>query len=119
MAQRKPRGKTPIKLPMAQPDCCFDCPLCGLIPKDHPGKPKGSKETHVCLGTWEALTGRGIKVRASQRDGHHPLRRPCDTKWEAWLLLDRQYFLISDEAYIHYRLPFEHGLQFTIKFHNG
>lgn len=114
---RKPKGLTPIQLPLVQPDCCFDCPLCGLIPKGYNGKPKGSKETHVCLGTWEALTGRGIKICASNRDSHHPLRRPCDTRWEAWMKLDERCFLIPDEAYIEFRQPFERGLQFKIKFH--
>lgn len=106
-----------MQLPPEQPDCCLECPLCGLIPKDHPDRPKGSKETHVCLGTWEALTGRGIKVRASRRDSHHPLHRPCDTKWEAWMRLPERCFMLKDEAYLHYRLPFEDGLQFKIKFH--
>ena len=82
-----------------------------------PDKPKGSKETHVCLATWEALTGRGIKVRASGRDSHHPLKRPCDTKWEAWMKLPERCYLLPDVVYLHYRLPFENGLQFKIKFH--
>ena len=82
-----------------------------------PDRPKGSKETHVCLGTWEALSGRGIKVRASQRDSHHPLRRPCDTKWDAWMKLPERCFLLQDIVYLHYRMPFENGLQFKIKFH--
>ena len=101
---RKPKNRTPIQLPPEQPDCCFDCP-------------KGSKETHVCLATWEALTGRGIKVRASERDSHHPLRRPCDNKWEAWMKLPERCFLLQDIVYLHYRIPFENGLQFKIKFH--
>lgn len=115
---RKPKNKTPIHLLPVQPDCCFECPLVGLIPKGYAGKPKGSKETHVCLGTWEALTGRGIKVRASGRDCHHPLRRPCDLKWEAWAKLPGGYFMLPDEAYLQYRVPFENGLQFRIKFHS-
>lgn len=114
---RKPKGKMPVQLPMVQPDCCMECPLCGLIPKNHPDKPKGSKETHVCLGTWEALTGRGIKVRASQRDSHHPLRRPCDMKWDAWMKLTERCFMLNDVVYLHYRLPMEDSMQFKIKFH--
>ena len=114
---RKPHGQTLIRLPAQQPDCCFECPLCGLIPKDYAERPKGSKETHVCLGTWEALTGRGIKVRASAKDSKHPWRRPCDMKWAAWQKMQEHYFPIPDEAYIPYRLPFERGLQFKIKFH--
>ena len=51
------------------------------------------------------------------RDSHHPLKRPCDTKWEAWMKMLDRCFLIPDEAYLHYRLPFERGLQFRIKFH--
>lgn len=116
---RKPKNKTPIHLPFEQPDCCFDCPLVGLIPKDYRDKPKGSKETHVCLGTWEALSGRGIKVRASKRDVHHPLRRPCDLRWQSWAKLPGGYFMLPDEAYLQFRLPFEHGLQFRIRFHRS
>lgn len=114
---RKPKDRTPIKLPPEQPDCCFECPLVGLIPKGYKDRPKGSKETHVCLGTNEALSGRGIRVRASQRDSHHPLRRPCDNRWEAWMKAPERCFVIPDMVYLHFRLPFEDSLQFKIKFH--
>lgn len=52
---------TPIQLPAEQPDCCALCPLVGIIPKAN--RPKGTKETHCCLGTMEALSGRGIKEK--------------------------------------------------------
>lgn len=115
---RKPRGTTLIKLPPIQPDCCAECPLIGKIPKDQPGRPRGSKENHVCLGTWEAISGRGITVRASQKDVHHPLHRPCDLKYDTWLQLNDRMFAIPDAAYLKYRLPYEQGLQYQIKFHN-
>ena len=36
-----------VKLAIEQPNRCIDCPLLGLIPKQQ--RPKGSKESHVCL----------------------------------------------------------------------
>ena len=116
---KKPKNMTLMKMPAEQPDCCANCPLCGMIPKGYTGKPKGSKETHVCLGTMEALTGRGIKVLASKRDKNHPLRRPCDHKWDAWMKLPERMFSIPDELYLECRVPYERTLQFTIKFHKN
>ena len=115
---RKIRGKTMIKLPAMQPDCCVECPLLGLIPRTDTSRPKGSKETHVCLGTFEALTQRGTKIRASQRDSHHPLNRPCDLLYDKWLQLPERTFSIPDKAYIMYRFPYEQTLQLKIKYHN-
>ena len=107
-----------VQLPPAQPDCCADgCPLLGLIPKSTP-RPKNSKETHVCLGTMEALTKRGTKIRASQRDAHHPLHRPCDTRWEMWMTLPRRILNVNRQFYAECRIPYEATLQMQIKFHN-
>lgn len=114
---RKPKGMTLVQLPAMQPDCCFDCPLCGLVPKDY-GRPKNSKETHVCCGTMEALTGRGIKVKASAKDKNHPLRRPCDGFWDAWLQAPERKLGLPDEIYMRCIRPFRNSLQFRIKFHN-
>lgn len=106
-----------VVLPMVQPDCCAECPLLGLIPKGE--RLKGSKETHVCLGTYEALSGRGTKVRASGRDGNHPWRRPCDKKWGLWTTLPGRVFGYRSEYYLRYRLPVEQGRQMVIKFHGN
>lgn len=106
-----------VGLPMEQPDCCAECPLVGVIPKEQ--RPKGSKETHVCLGTHEALSGRGIKVRASRRDVHHPLRRPCDARWRMWVTLPGRQYALKKEYYQIYRLPYEQGMQMVIKFHGN
>ena len=57
------RNIVQLTLPPEKPDCCATCPLVGLVPKHL--RQHRSKETHVCLGTMEALTGRGIQVRAS------------------------------------------------------
>ena len=38
-------------------------------------------------------------------------------KWEAWMKLPERCYLLPDVVYLHYRLPFENGLQFKIKFH--
>ena len=47
------RNIVQIKLPPEKPDCCATCPLVGLVPKHL--RQHRSKETHVCLGTMEAL----------------------------------------------------------------
>lgn len=113
---RKPKNKTPVQLPIAQPDCCAECPLCGLIPKEE--RPFGSKETHLCLGTWHALNARFIRSRASAKDSHHPLRRWCDATWEAWITLPERMFILRDMDYTRYRVPYESSIQRTIIFHN-
>ena len=111
------RNIVQITLPPEKPDCCAACPLVGLIPKHL--RQHRSKETHVCLGTMEALTGRGIRVRASSRDSNHPLRRPCDNRWNAWMTLPGRKIGISNVSYIQCRIPYEQGLQLQIKFHNN
>jgi len=109
------RNIVQIKLPAEKPDCCATCPLVGLVPKHL--RQHRSKETHVCLGTMEALTGRGINVRASGRDSNHPLRRPCDNRWDAWMTLPGRKLGISNVSYIQCRIPYEQGQQLQIKFH--
>ena len=97
------RNIVQIKLPAEKPDCCATCPLVGLVPKHM--RQHRSKETHVCLGTMEALTGRGVQVRASNRDSNHPLRRPCDNRWAAWMTLPGRKLGISNVSYIQCRIP--------------
>ena len=80
-------------------------------------RPKNSKETHVCIGTMEALTQRGSKVRASQRDTNHPLHRPCDNRWRAWLALPGRKLGVNTQTYNDCRIPYECTLQLQIKFH--
>ena len=94
-----------IKLPPIQPDCCAECPLLGVIPKEL--RQHRSKETMVCLGTMEAMTRIGSRVRASQKDSNHKLHRPCDYCYDA---------VISVKAYNECRVPHEQG-QLIIKFH--
>ena len=107
---------TPIQLPSEKPDCCALCPLVGIIPKGN--RPKGSKETHCCLGTMEALSGRGVHVRASEKDSRHPWKRPCDNRWQAWMeQLPNRRLYISNIAYVQCRIPFEQSQQLTFKFH--
>ena len=109
------RNIVQVKLPPEQPACCADCPLVGLVPAHL--RPHRSKETHVCIGTMEALTGRGIKVRASGRDKYHPLHRPCDRVWHAWMELPARKFAIGITQYNELRRPYERTLQLVIKFH--
>lgn len=98
-----------IQLPDTQPKCCAECPLCGIIPKYE--RPKGTKETHVCLGTRHALSGRGI-VSASHRH-----KRPCDRSWKIWLQLPSHILGINRDFYLKYRVPFEQSRQMEIIFH--
>lgn len=103
------------KMPMEQPDCCALCPFLGIIPKGE--YPKGSKETRVCIPCQDAMSERGSRVRKSQRDSHHPLKRPCDELWDAWYQAGQGYKGIKKEFYIKYRLPLEEEQQMVIKFH--
>lgn len=104
-----------IKLPPMQPDCCAECPLLGEIPNEL--RQHRSKETMVCLGTMEAMTRIGSRVRASQKDVNHKLHRPCDNKYSAWLRLPKMQLGIQIKAYNECRVPYEQGLQLQIKFH--
>lgn len=106
-----------VQLPAKQPDCCAECPLLGLVPK-YVQRPKNSKETMVCLGTMEALTQRGSKIRASNRDATHPLHRPCDRIWKAWEQLPNRRLGISIQTYNDCRIPYEGTLQMRIRFHS-
>lgn len=110
------RNITMIQLPPMQPDCCAECPLLGLVPKTVV-RPKNSKETHVCMGTMEALTKRGTTVRASTKDVNHPWHRPCDKRWDAWMQLPRRQLGIGVQVYNECRIPYECTLQLQIKFH--
>lgn len=110
------RNIVQIQLPAEQPDCCAECPLIGLVPK-YVARPKHSKETHVCIGTMEAITQRGSKVRASERDAAHPLRRPCDNRWPAWMSLPQRKLGVPIQSYNDCRIPYECTLQLQIKFH--
>jgi hypothetical protein len=105
-----------VPLPPQQPDRCIDCPLLGLVPK-YVARPKNSKETHVCIGTREALTQRSTKIRASEKDKNHPLRRPCDLFWETWMTYPRRILNVNRETYRECRGPYEATLQMQIKFH--
>ena len=105
-----------VQLPSEQPDMCANCPLVGLIPAYM--KPKGSQEKYVCLGTNEALTAKGIHVSAARRiEQRHPLRRPCDNRWHAWMELPYRRLGVPNASYIQCRIPFEQAQQLKIKFH--
>ena len=58
----------------------------------------------------EALTGRGVQVRASNRDTNHPWHRPCDNRWAAWMTLPGRKLGISNVSYIQCRIPYEQGM---------
>ena len=98
------------------PDGSVDAIICDL-PYGIVNRPKGTKETHCCLGTMEALSGRGINVRASEKDSRHPWPRPCDNKWQAWMLFPKRTIHVNSIAYIQCRVPYEQSRQLTFKFH--
>lgn len=104
-----------VILPDEQPDRCTDCPLLGLIPKQQ--RPKGSKESHVCLGTCEAMGARFARVKASERDTRHPHLRPCDALWYVWTRAPRREYRLRWDRYLQYREPYEQGQQMQINFH--
>lgn len=106
-----------IQLPAQKPDCCVDCPLLGIVPKNIQ-RPKNSKETMVCMGTLEALTQRGTKIRESSRTPTHPLHRPCDKVWSAWMGLPNKKLGVSVQTYNECRIPYNATLKLKIKFHS-
>lgn len=105
-----------VPLPPHKPDCCAECPLLGVIPKDVE-RPKYSKETHLCIGTAEARSERGTRVRASECDAKHPLRRPCDDHWDMWMSLPRRILNVNRALYRDSRLPYMSKQYPEIKFH--
>lgn len=108
------RNITLVQMPPEKPDCCACCPMCGIIPK-HMRK-KGSYETYVCLGTMNAMTQRFIRVKASNRDSHHPLKRPCDDRWDCWMQAPNRKIGVNSIAFLEMRIPYENGLAMQIKF---
>ncbi len=104
-----------VKLAIEQPNRCIDCPLLGLIPKQQ--RPKGSKESHVCLATAEAMGARFVRIKASERDSRHPLIRPCDALWYIWTRNPNREYRLRWDRYLQYRQPFEQGQQMQINFH--
>lgn len=104
-----------VRLPSEKPDRCFDCPLLGIIPEAERYK-KNSKKTHVCIGTRGALTRRGIKIRASEKDANHPLHRPCDNVWSRWMTLPGHKLGILRDYMAKYREPFIQQLEMVIDF---
>lgn len=106
-----------VQLPPTQPDCCAECPLVGIIPKEQ--RRRHSKETHVCIATGHAITARGIHLRKSKKDsqGGRKFTRPCDDRWGAWMTLPYRKFGMSYAHYRMYRMPFDEGQQLKIIFH--
>ena len=106
----------PTPLAPMKYDRCIDCPLCGLIPKDE--RKQGKRMKYVCLGVnLKPLTSKGVWIKASKRDAKHPLKRPCDNYWDAWMAtLKRREFNLGFIYYTKYRLPFEQTVQLRINF---
>ena len=103
----------PIELPVEQPDCCATCKLVGLIPKGN----RQGKYTHVCCATAEALTRRGIKVKASEKDSKHPLKRPCDAWYRNFVETNpKRIWGLPRDRYFLWRVPYENEYELQIKF---
>ena len=109
------RNFIPTQLAPEQYNRCVDCPLCGLIPANE--RKQGKRMKYVCLGCGlKPLSSKGVWIKASNRDSKHPLHRPCDNYWPAWMQLKRREFNLSFNLYAKYRLPFEQTVQLRIDF---
>lgn len=97
--------KTIVKVEIAteQPDCCQDCPLLGLVPKEL--IPPRSQESHLCIPTMHAMTARMSRSKRSEADKKHPRRRWCDDLWEVWRMVG--FKDVSVDSYKNYREPLE------------
>lgn len=105
---------TSIQLPPEQPDCCYNCPLCGIIPKNK--IPKGSKQTFVCLASCEAMSERKTKIRKSTHDPKHPYKRFCDSKWAIWKDRLNSKYNVRIVDYTTYLIPKLERQEMVIKF---
>ncbi len=105
-----------IKLPVKQPDCCTECPLLGVIPKEE--LPKKCRETRVCLMTHDAMTPSLSRSQKSTKDKHHPLKRYCDHEWDLYHHPPLNgNFNLRIVDWIRYRMPYEERKVLSIKFH--
>lgn len=96
-----------------QPECCCECPLIGLVPKYR--LKFGSKETHICIPTRNAMTARLARSNRTEGDAKHPRHRYCDQLWHLWL--QNGFKGIPVQAYQEERLPWEESQQLPIIFH--
>lgn len=109
------RNFIPVQLAPEQYDRCVDCPLIGLIPESE--RMEGVRKKYLCLGVGKkALTSKSVYLKASKRDAKHPLHRPCDNRWNAWMTLKGRVFNLSNQLYIKYRLPYEQTIEPKIDF---
>lgn len=120
---------TARQLPKQQPDSCKQCPLVGLIPPEE--RRQGVRERYYCLGIYAPefdetgepildengqqrvgfprIKSKGISNSAKAwKESGHLLHRPCDNLWDAWITLPGQIMGIPTDAYIKYRMPYEH-----------
>lgn len=100
-----------------QPDCCSRCPLIGIVPEEF--RQRGTRQSYCCLGVYphEALTSKGIDVRASDRlKTGHKLHRPCDDLWDIWWQEPDHCVKISKDSYRYCRMPYENRQQLAFVF---
>lgn len=103
------RNLTLITIPLIQPDCCRDCPLCGWVPNDL--RAGGRYDSYICVATMTWLSCKTIGNLKSEQDPRHPMHRPCDDKYIAWSQLPRQRFAVGNEVYNTFILPMERQRQ--------
>lgn len=108
------RNFIPTQLSPVQYNRCIDCPLCGLIPENE--RKEGKRKKYLCIGRMKPLTSKGVWLKASNRDAKHPLHRPCDDVWQAWMTFKHREFAMGYQVYIKYRLPLEQTVQLRIDF---
>jgi hypothetical protein len=105
-----------VQLPPHKPDCCADCPLLGLVPKNA-ARPRYSKKTHLCIGLAKAISERKTHIRESEsNDPKHPLQRPCDEHWDRWMTYQRRIITVNKALYRDSRDPYMSNLYPTIDF---
>ena len=89
-----------IDMPAFQPDCCEECMLLGMRPKEE--MTRGDLKPLKCILTGKAIT---IKLSKSRESEHYPLKRPCDNTYNKLFGDGKSYYPIEQERYISYVSP--------------
>lgn len=88
-----------VQLPENKPDCCRECKLLGLVPRDYP-MPKYCKKTYLCIGVPKAMTeDKANKKESECNDPKHPLKRPCDDHWDRWMTNPHRILKVNKTFY--------------------
>lgn len=83
-----------IDMPAFQPDCCEECMLLGMRPKEE--MKRGDLKPLKCMLTGKAMTKKLSKSRASE---HYSLKRPCDNTYSKLFGDGDNYYPMPLEIY--------------------